>query len=158
MDAGRELVVANDHRLRVELSQLGDQPEQLLLLGGGPGIGRLARLIQPALVADADRAVVDAPGMRAHLAQQAGMGGRAVGPDVEVVAGGAEAAAAVVAFQLFGGVGPREAGRGAVDHDEADALRRVAHILDCLERHLAGGSRHRQDLVGTCCSHRHRQD
>ena len=69
--------------------------------------------------------------MSAHFIQAAVLGDGAILADVEVIAHGAEAAGAVVALQLGDGVVAVAAGGGAVEDEEADAVRAL-HQLSVL--------------------------
>lgn len=144
---GVEAVVAGDEGLGVEAAEDGEQFFQPFALPGGTGVGGMAVGVEAALVADADGAVVQPFDVGTHLAKQARMGGGPVGPDVEVVAGRAETPAQVVAFQLFGRVRAVATGRGAVDHDEPDALRGMAHVFDLATQggFAVSGHGYRQD-------------
>ena len=123
--------MAAHHGLREEAAQAAEEVVQPLGLRRGAGVGRTALCVEPALVADADGAAVVGTAVGAHLEQAAVLRQGAVAADVEVVAHGAEAAGTVVAQQLLGGVVLRAAGGGAVEDEEADAVR-SAHQLAVL--------------------------
>ena len=84
-------------RLREELVKVDKQVLDSLVLLRSQGIARLALLIQPSLVADADGATVVGAGVGTDLQQHSMLRLRAILADIEVIADVSEATSLVVA-------------------------------------------------------------
>ena len=84
-------------RFRKENLQISEKVNESRFLLSGHGVARLALLIEPSLIADADRTSIIRSGMSPHLQQLTVLRHRSILSDVEVVADVAEAAADVLA-------------------------------------------------------------
>lgn len=115
MDIG-EVTVTQDLRLGMFPFEPLEQCKERSLLFDGPGIGRCTLLIEPALVAYAQRSAVVTPGMGTDELLVACLGDGAVACDVVVVACEPEAVG-VVADQLHHAITPVATGGGAVHYN-----------------------------------------
>lgn len=73
-------------RLRIVPPELAEQVEQRTFLGVGTGVGRMARLVEAALITDADAPVVPSGGMCADLVDRTAAVEMAVAGDIEMIA------------------------------------------------------------------------
>lgn len=112
----RQVAMPHNLRFREELVQVDEQIRDSLLLGICHGITWLASLIQPALVAYADRAAVVRPGMSTHLQQETMLRHRAVLAHIEMVAHIIEPTVSVVVPKLFNTIVLRAPRSRAVQH------------------------------------------
>ena len=85
-DIRTELAVSQDAGVRIVRLQLAEQVQQGAFLGVGAGIGRAARFVQTAFIADADAVVVPAGGMGTDVMDGTATVYLAVAGDIEVVA------------------------------------------------------------------------
>ena len=119
-DIRTELAVSQDAGVRIVRLQLAEQVQQGAFLGVGAGIGRAARFVQTAFIADADAVVVPAGGMGTDVMDGTATVYLAVAGDIEVVANLSKTTLQVAAAQGF----DREvdiAARGtAMDYQEAN--------------------------------------
>jgi len=95
--SARQVTMPHNLRLREELVKVDKQVLDSLVLLRSQGIARLALLIQPSLVADADRATVIGTGVGTDLQQHSMLRLRAILADIEVIADVSEPTSLVVA-------------------------------------------------------------
>lgn len=119
------LVVTADLRLGEELVQTQEEKQELLLLLRRARVLRGAMGIEPTLIADAYRTAVVGAAVGTHLQELTVLREVAVAADVEVIAHGAETAAAVIAHELLHRVVAVLAGSGAVEDDIPHTVRRL---------------------------------
>lgn len=94
---GGHVTVAADEGLGKELAEFVQDGEQLGALLWRARVGRMAKGIQSALIADADAATVVRAAVCTHFKELAVLGNGAVAADVKMVADGAESTCPVVA-------------------------------------------------------------
>jgi len=122
----------HDLRLREELVKVDKQVLDSLVLLRSQGVARLALLIQPSLVADANRATVIGTGVGTDLQQHSMLRLRAILADIEVIADVSEPTSLVVAAKMLHRIVLVASGGGAMQHQ-------VLHIL---RPHKLCGSHH----------------
>ena len=97
----RQVPMAHNLRFRKENLQIPEKVNESRFLLSGHGVARLALLIEPSLIADADRASIIRSGMSPHLQQLTVLRHRTVLTDVEVVADVIKPTSLMVTAQLF---------------------------------------------------------
>ena len=93
--------MAHNLRFRKENLQIPEKINESLFLLSCHGVARLALLIEPSLIADADRASVIRSGMSPHLQQLTVLRHRTILTDVEMVADVIKPTSLMVTAQLF---------------------------------------------------------
>lgn len=88
-------------RFRKENLQIPEKVNESRFLLSCHGVARLALLIEPSLIADADRASIIRSGMSTNLQQHPVLRHRSILTDVEVVADVIKPTSLMVASQLF---------------------------------------------------------
>ena len=97
----RQVPMAHNLRFRKENLQIPEKVNESRFLLSGHGVARLALLIEPSLIADADRASIIRSGMSPHLQQLTVLRHRTILSDVEVVADVIKPTRLMVTAQLF---------------------------------------------------------
>ena len=97
----RQIPMPHNLRFRKENLQIPEKVNESRFLLSGHGVARLALLIEPSLIADADRASIIRSGMSPHLQQLTVLRHRTILTDVEVVADVIKPTRLMVASQLF---------------------------------------------------------
>ena len=93
--------MAHNLRFRKENLQIPEKVNESRFLLSCHGVARLALLIEPSLIADADRASIIRSGMSPHLQQLTVLRHRTILTDVEVVADVIKPTSLMVTAQLF---------------------------------------------------------
>ena len=96
-----QIPMAHNLRFRKENLQIPEKINESRFLLSGHGVARLALLIEPSLIADADRASIIRSGMSPNLQQHPVLRHRTILTDVEVVADVIKPTRLMVASQLF---------------------------------------------------------
>ena len=118
--SSRQIPMPHDLRFRKENLQIPEKVNESRFLLSGHGVARLALLIKPSLIADADRASIIRSGMSPYLQQLAVLRHRTIFSDVEVIADALETTSFVACLQgLYGEVLRYFCGR-TVDDDQID--------------------------------------
>ena len=97
----RQVPMAHNLRFRKENLQIPEKINESRFLLSGHGVARLALLIEPSLIADADRASIIRSGMSTNLQQHPVLRHRSILTDVEVVADVIKPTSLMVTAQLF---------------------------------------------------------
>ena len=97
----RQIPMPHNLRFRKENLQIPEKVNESRFLLSGHGVARLALLIEPSLIADADRASIIRSGMSPHLQQLTVLRHRSILTDVEVVADVIKPTGLMVTAQLF---------------------------------------------------------
>lgn len=97
----RQIPMAHNLRFRKENLQIPEKINESRFLLSCHGVARLALLIEPSLIADADRASIIRSGMSTNLQQHPVLRHRSILKDVEVVADVIKPTSLMVASQLF---------------------------------------------------------
>ena len=97
----RQVPMPHNLRFRKENLQIPEKVNESRFLFCRHGVARLALLIEPSLIADADRASIIRSGMSPHLQQLTVLRHRTILTDVEVVADVIKPTRLMVASQLF---------------------------------------------------------
>ena len=119
-DIRTELAVSQDAGVRIVRLQLAEQVQQGAFLGVGAGIGRAARFVQTAFIADADAMVVPAGGMGTDVMDGTATVYLAVAGDIEVVANLSKTTLQVATAQSLDREIDIATRRAAMDYQEAD--------------------------------------
>ena len=82
----RQVPMPHDLRFRKENLQIPEKVNESRFLFDGHGIARLALLIKPSFIADADRASIIRSGMSTNFKQLAVLRHRTILTDIEVIA------------------------------------------------------------------------
>ena len=96
-----QVSVAYDLGIGIVDGQVLQKAYQGSLLGWGAGVGRIAVLVQAALIADADAVGIVVSGVSANLSLRSARVEGAVLGDIVVVADGFETSGEVAGFQVF---------------------------------------------------------
>ena len=97
----RQIPMPHNLRFRKENLQIPEKIDESRFLFCRHGVARLALLIEPSLIADADRASIIRSGMSPHLQQLTVLRHRTILTDVEVVADVIKPTSLMVTTQLF---------------------------------------------------------
>ena len=97
----RQVPMPHNLRFRKENLQIPEKVNESRFLLSCHGVARLALLIEPSLIADADRASIIRSGMSPHLQQLTVLRHRTIPTDVEVVADVIKPTSLMVTAQLF---------------------------------------------------------
>ena len=99
--SSRQVPMAHNLRFRKENLQIPEKIDESRFLLSGHGVARLALLIEPSLIADADRASIIRSGMSTNLQQLTVLRHRSILMYVEVVADVIKLMFLMVTAQLF---------------------------------------------------------
>ena len=97
----RQVPMAHNLRFRKENLQIPEKIDESRFLLSRHGVARLALLIEPSLIADADRASIIRSGMSPHLQQLTMLRHRSILSDVEMIADVIKPTSLMVTSQLF---------------------------------------------------------
>ena len=97
----RQVPMPHNLRFRKENLQIPEKIHESLFLLNRHGVARLALLIEPSLIADADRASIIRSGMSPHLQQLTMLRHRSILSDIEVIADVIKPTSLMVTSQLF---------------------------------------------------------
>ena len=112
----RQVPMPHDLRFRKESLQILEQINESRFLFSRHGVARLALLIKPSLIADADRASIIRSGMSTNLQQLAMLRHRTILSDIEVVADVIKATGLMVTSKLFHTIVLIASGSRAMQH------------------------------------------
>ena len=124
----RQVPMPHDLRFWKENLQIPEKINESRFLFGGHGIARLALLIKPSFIADADRASIIRTGMSPYLQQLAVLRHRTIFSDVEVIADIIKPTCLMVTSQLFHTIVLIASGSRAMQHQKSHRVGRL-HVL-----------------------------
>ena len=130
--SSRQIPMPHDLRFRKENLQIPEKINESRFLFSGHGIARLALLIKPSFIADADRASIIRSGMRTHFQQLAVLRHRTIFSDVEVIADIIKTTCLMVTFQLFHTIVLIASGSRAMQHQKSHRVGRHHFLALCL--------------------------
>ena len=119
-----QIPMAHDLRFRKENLQISEKINEARFLLSRHGVARLALLIEPSLIADADRASIIRSGMSTHLQQLTVLRHRSILSDVEVIADIIKPTSLVVTSQLFNTIVLIASGSRAMQHQKSHRVGR----------------------------------
>ena len=120
----RQVPMPHDLRFRKENLQIPEKVNESRFLFDGHGIARLALLIKPSFIADADRASIIRTGMSPYLQQLAVLRHRTIFSDVEVIADIIKPTCLMVTSQLFHTIVLIASGSRAMQHQKSHRVGR----------------------------------
>ena len=120
----RQIPMPHNLRFRKESLQILEKIHESLFLFSRHGVARLALLIKPTLIADADRASIIRSGMSTHLQQLAMLRHRTILSDIEVVADVIRATDLMVTSKLFHTIVLITSGSRSMQHQKSHRVGR----------------------------------
>ena len=127
-----QIPMPHNLRFRKENLQIPEKVNESRFLLSGHGVARLALLIEPSLIADADRASIIRSGMSPHLQQLTVLRYRSILSDVEVIADIIKPTSLMVTSQLFNTIVLIASGSRAMQHQKShrDGRRHVFAVFN----------------------------
>ena len=123
--------MAHNLRFRKENLQIPEKVNESRFLLSGHGVARLTLLIEPSLIADADRASIIRSGMSPHLQQLTVLRHRTILTDVEMIADVIKSTSLMVTAQLFHTIVLIASGSRAMQNQKSHRVGRH-HVLAVL--------------------------
>ena len=120
----RQVPMPHNLRFRKENLQIPEKVNESRFLFDGHSVARLALLIKPSFIADADRASIIRSGMSPYLQQLAVLRHRTIFSDVEVIADIIKPTCLMVTSQLFHIIVLIATGSRAMQHQKSHRIGR----------------------------------
>lgn len=136
--------MAHNLRFRKENLQIPEKIDESRFLLSCHGVARLALLIEPSLIADADRTSIIRSGMSPHLQQLTVLRHRTILSDVEVIADVIKPTSLMVTAQLFHTIVLIASASRAMQYQKSHRVGRH-HVLAVL--HFGGLQLHLPDKI-----------